>query len=305
MKVLTTGRLGKAFYDYYKKNTLGITVRYVAKLQQEDIYWADALAAFAPKEKVLLDSLQWIHSFGAGVETYLQREDLNVQTTLSRTVGNLGAKMGEYCLTHILNFYQNLHALRKQQEAKKWKQLPPTSCRSKKVLLLGTGEMATGIASVLKLVGIEVIGANSTGSGNDQFVQCIPIHQVSGIANQVAVVINTLPLTKYTEGLVDKAFFSAFQQILFINVGRGKTVPTADLKYALHNGNCAFAVLDVFEQEPLSEDADLWIHPKVMITPHQSAITDIQDVVTSFTSVYHSLQSKTENALFVDIAKGY
>ena len=42
---------------------------------------------------------------------------------------------------------------------------------------------------------------------------------------------------------------------------------------ALDAGRPAFAALDVTVEEPLPEDSPLWRHPKIAITPHDSAAT--------------------------------
>lgn len=305
MKVITSGRLGKEFYEHYKENDLGVKVKYVEELNQQDIDWADGLVSFAPKEEVNLKDLQWIHCFGAGVESYLNINDLNAELLLSRTVGDLGSKMGEFCLTHLLNYFQNFYTVRVNQSEKKWEQHWPKSVKAKNVLLLGAGEMAKGISSVLKTVEMTTIGVNRNGNPNKGFDQCIAFDDVQSIAGDVDAIINTLPHTKHTEGLLSKSFFNRFQNVLFINVGRGKTVNTSDLKFAISNGNCAYAVLDVFEEEPLPKSSDLWTNEKIIITPHQSALTDIHDVILSFEAVFHSIQNQEENALFVDIKKGY
>ena len=56
-------------------------------------------------------------------------------------------------------------------------------------------------------------------------------------AARADVIVDTLPLTPDTKGLFDKAFFDAAKRgALFINVGRGGTVVTADLIAALKDG---------------------------------------------------------------------
>lgn len=305
MNVLTSGRLGKEFCNSFMKNSFGITVKYVENIEQVDIDWADCLASFAPNEDINLNNIKWIHSFGAGVESFLNRLDLNNNVILSRTVGDLGFKMGEFCLCHLLNYSQNFYTIRDNQIKKKWIQIFPKSIKNKTALILGTGQMAQGISSVLKSAGVNTVGVNRSGVNHKAFNQCLNFDDIHSISRSVDFVINTLPFTNDTENLLSKSFFSVFTEVLFINVGRGKTVNTTELKLALKNGNCSYAVLDVFEQEPLSKDSDLWSNSKIFITPHQSAITDINDIIMSFNSVYKSIKGNRNNELLVNINKGY
>jgi len=55
---------------------------------------------------------------------------------------------------------------------------------------------------------------------------------------------------------------------IFMNIGRGPSVVEEDLIDAIKNGVIAGAFLDVFKEEPLSEDSPLWDLPNVYITPH-------------------------------------
>ena len=301
MNILTTGRSGKEFCHALKDNTTDIVIKYVEELSEKDIIWADCLASFPVSEQIDLSGIKWIHSFGAGVEKYLQRKDINEEILLSRTVGKLGYKMGEYCLCHLLNFFQNTFYLYSRQKLKKWTPEYPESVNEKYVLILGTGEMAKGIAGVLRKLDINVVGLNKKGYINERnFNQCITFRELKPVASNISCVINTLPLHKNTTHLLDKDFFHHFKHILFINVGRGKTVVTKDLEEAISSGNVAFAVLDVFEEEPLPPDSSLWNNDHIFISPHQAAITDVEDIISSFLDVYQSVIRKEFNPLFVE-----
>lgn len=59
----------------------------------------------------------------------------------------------------------------------------------------------------------------------------------------------------------------------FINVGRGSSVDTEDLYAALKNKDINFAAIDVFEEEPLPSDNELWSLKNILITPHISGYT--------------------------------
>ena len=61
---------------------------------------------------------------------------------------------------------------------------------------------------------------------------------------------------------------------ILVNIARGAIVDTEALVDSLINEGIYGAVLDVFEDEPLSEDSPLWDMDNVIITPHVSFIGD-------------------------------
>ena len=83
------------------------------------------------------------------------------------------------------------------------------------------------------------------------------------------------PHDSSTDKIADAAFFAAMPDgALFVNVGRGGSVVTADLITALETGEIGGAGLDVTDPEPLPADHPLWKAPNVIITPHSAAVSD-------------------------------
>ncbi|MBN1830374.1 MAG: D-2-hydroxyacid dehydrogenase [Deltaproteobacteria bacterium] len=83
------------------------------------------------------------------------------------------------------------------------------------------------------------------------------------------VVVNILPATKETEGLVDGPALRAMKpEALFVNIGRGSTVREEDLIDVLTSKTIAGAALDVTAAEPLPPENPLWRIPNVIVGPH-------------------------------------
>jgi phosphoglycerate dehydrogenase-like enzyme len=83
------------------------------------------------------------------------------------------------------------------------------------------------------------------------------------------------PLTGQTRHLVGDAVLRSLPRGAFvINVARGPVVDEAALLWYLDRGRIAGAVLDVFRQEPLPAGNPLWRHPRVLVSPHVSAVSD-------------------------------
>src|SRR5690606_20708105 len=83
------------------------------------------------------------------------------------------------------------------------------------------------------------------------------------------VLVNLLPRTPGTDGLLDSAVFARLAPgAHLINIARGAHVVEDDLLGALASGQLGYATLDVFRQEPLPAEHAFWRHPRIEITPH-------------------------------------
>ena len=218
LKLLVTGRLADEFSKELLLHHPEFEIRSVDTPEQKDIDWAECLACFSVPEKLNLKKLPWIHSFNAGVDSIVRRDDLNANLKLTRTTGQFGKKAGEFCLSHILNFHQNTFAVYDAMEKKHWSQRPPSFCKDERILILGTGSMGNGIANTLKCLKMESIGVNTRGQiSGSAFSQCLKMNSISQVANEISCVINTLPLNEKTNGLIDFQFLSNFNNTLFIS----------------------------------------------------------------------------------------
>jgi len=104
--------------------------------------------------------------------------------------------------------------------------------------------------------------------GADQWLRFLGLTQV---------LILLAPRTPETENLMDARALAALPRgAWLINVARGALVVDADLVSALDSGHLSGAILDVFREEPMPVDHAFWHHPRVQITPHVSAPTQVE-----------------------------
>jgi len=81
------------------------------------------------------------------------------------------------------------------------------------------------------------------------------------------------PLTDKTRNIIDKDALALMKDgVRIVNCARGGLIVEADLKDALDSGKVAGAALDVFEEEPATNNI-LFGHDKVVCTPHLGAST--------------------------------
>ncbi|HSD52708.1 MAG TPA: NAD(P)-dependent oxidoreductase, partial [Burkholderiales bacterium] len=73
----------------------------------------------------------------------------------------------------------------------------------------------------------------------------------------------------------------------------------------LDGGHLAGATLDVFLEEPLPASHRFWMHAKVFVTPHCSALTVIDDSVAQVAGKIRALEQGRAITGVVDRARGY
>ena len=89
------------------------------------------------------------------------------------------------------------------------------------------------------------------------------------------ILILTLPLTKETEGIIDKEKLMLMKDnSILVNIARGKIIKEKDLIEILEirKKNFLGIILDVFEDEPLDKESKLWDFENVIVTPHNSFV---------------------------------
>lgn len=144
------------------------------------------------------------------------------------------------------------------------------------LLVVGLGGIGTEIARRGSGFGMHIRGTRNSSREAPDFVEYVGLaDETATLAAWADVVVDALPLTSQTRGLFDKKLFAAMKRTaIFINVGRGETVVTADLVDALRSGVIAGAGLDVSDPEPLTPGHPLWGLPNVVLTPHMAAASN-------------------------------
>jgi glyoxylate/hydroxypyruvate reductase len=120
------------------------------------------------------------------------------------------------------------------------------------------------------------------------------------------VVVNLLPLTTATRGLLDARAFAAMPRgASVVNLARGAHVVDDDLIAALDANHLQRAVLDVFHTEPLPTAHPFWRHPKVTVLPHVAALTDERSAANVVAGNLRAMARGEAVAHLVDANLGY
>lgn len=219
--------------------------------------------------------LAWHHVPWAGVERIASPLMAEKGIVLTNSRGISAPNMAEHAIAFILAFARAFPEFWQEQQRRSWRGWDdqPTffELSNQTVLLLGTGAIGRAIAARLRPFGCRIIGARRTGGMVEGFDQVVTFDQLTDILPAVDHVVSSLPMTPFTERIVDRDFIQRMKPgSYFHNVGRGGTVDQDALIEALHSGHLAGAGLDVTEPEPLPEDSPLWDAPNTIITGHTS-----------------------------------
>ncbi|HBE9725179.1 phosphoglycerate dehydrogenase [Clostridioides difficile] len=312
MKVLFTINYGKEKFD--KIRELGYDVIHYSEdsiENNEDVNTADVLVTYNPFERLdisKMKNLQYIQTTSVGIDQLPKEEVLKRNIKIANNRGGYSVPIGESIVLYILEIYKNSAKFFKQQQNKEWKMdFSVSELYGQRVGFLGTGAISSEAAKRLKAFGLEIWGVNTDGSSKKYFDKCFATEDMNIVFEECDIVVVAMPSTKSTDGIVNKDMFKLMKDgSLFINVGRGNTVNQKDLEECVEKFRGV--ALDVFESEPLNKDNKLWECENVIVTPHNSWVSD-KNKERTFNMVYNNLKhyimenKPVDNV--VDISRGY
>jgi phosphoglycerate dehydrogenase-like enzyme len=217
-------------------------------------------------------SLRWFQAGGAGVNGLLTPDLVARDVTI--TNARIHAEpITEHVFGMLLTVTRRLAESWNQQKARRWKSydfLGNLGALNGKTLgVLGVGTIGAQTARVGKAFGMRVIGLRRSGRPHPDVERMYGLDERLDFFAASDVVVNILPLTERTRGVMGREAFAAMRMgTLVVNVGRGGTIDTEALMEALREGKVGAALLDVTDPEPLPEDHPLWAMENVYITPH-------------------------------------
>lgn len=223
-----------------------------------------------------LPNLEVLFSLGAGVDQ-LDLSQVPEKVTIVRLIEpNLADGMAEYVAMTVLALHRDLYAYADRQRERLWQPLPQVPARDRRVGIAGLGEMGRAALAALKPFSFALSGW-SRSPHDLPGVTCF--HGPDGLqdfAGQADILVNLLPLTPETRGILGAELFARMPQgAAIVSAGRGGHLDPQALIAALDSGQLSRAILDVTPVEPLPTDDPLWTHPRIVVTPHVAAATDI------------------------------
>lgn len=256
-------------------------------------------------------NLRVIFNLGAGVDALVADRRLPEVPLVRVAVADLTARMTEYVLMHVLMHHRQQLFLFDCQRQRRWQPRTQWAAGAVEVGVMGLGTLGQDAAQVLRRLGFRVSGWSANPKTIDG-VTCF--HGRDGFKSflrRTNILVSLLPLTPDTRHLLDRRVFAMLNRDsplgapVLINAGRGGLQVEADILACLNDGTLGAVSLDVFESEPLPSDSPLWSHPNAIVTPHNAADTDPDEISAYVARMIERFEQDGTLENVVDLARGY
>jgi glyoxylate/hydroxypyruvate reductase A len=281
-----------------------------APFDPADIHYA---AVWKPGhgELAAFPKLRVIFNLGAGVDALMADSSLPKVPLVRVAVGDLTGRMTEYVVLHVLMHHRQEPYLRACQREKRWEPRSQWAANAISVGVMGLGALGADAADALRRLGFRVSG----WSRNPRQIDGIDCYhgeaQLDTFLQRTDILVCLLPLTPDTRHILNRELFARLNRNspigapVLINAGRGDLQNEVDILQCLDDGTLGAASLDVFADEPLPPDSRLWTHPNVVLTPHNAADTDPDEISKYVARQIDRFEAGGALENVVDPARGY
>ena len=236
----------------------------------EDFWTSEASRQLVP---VLfgLPRLRWFHSFSAGVDHPAFRVVLERGALLTNSTGASSQPIAQYVIGMMLRVAKRMDVWAEQQRQRRWQPIETDELTGKTAGIVGVGHIGGEVARLAKAFGMRVIGCRRRQRRLRFVDELVPPERLPDLLARSDFVVLAVPLSSQTDGLIGEPELRAMRHgSWLINISRGQVIQEDALIAALKDGRLGGACLDVFHDEPLPPDSELWSLPNVIVTPHNS-----------------------------------
>jgi glyoxylate/hydroxypyruvate reductase len=237
-----------------------------------------------PGELGAFANLRVVFNLGAGVDALMADASLPDVPLVRVAVGDLTGRMTEYVVLHALMHHRQELYLRACQRERRWQPRSQWPASAVTVGVMGLGTLGSDAAAALRRIGFGVAGWSRSARRIDG-VECFHGQgQLDAFLRRTDILVCLLPLTPETRQILNRDLFARLNRSspmgapVLINAGRGGLQNEPDILSCLDDGTLGAASLDVFVHEPLPSDSPFWTHPKLVLTPHNAADTDPDEI---------------------------
>ena len=259
-------------------------------------------------------ALKAVFSLGAGADHVFADSALPDVPVVRLVDPALTRQMVEYVLLAALHAHRRMDEYRAFQARAVWRQLPACDTASRRVGVMGLGEIGRACAAALAGLGFPVAawrrGAGSDAGPAPDPELGIPVYFGPGglpaFLARTDIPVCLLPLTRKTGGILNAELFARLPRGAYVvNAARGGCQNEDDLLAAIDSGQLAGAWLDVCRTEPLPPSSPLWRHPRITLTPHVAGWVIPETAAAQIVANLRRVRAGLAPRNVVDPARGY
>lgn len=221
--------------------------------------------------------LRWVQLTSAGVDRLLGSDLARSPVLLTTASGIHAVPIGEYVLGAMIAFAKGFPRSLRRQALRRWEPYWADELYGRTVGIVGLGAIGGYVARLARALGMRVLATRRSTSrrspgqqaGLPDVDELLPPGELPYLLSQSDYVVIAVPLTPQTRGMIgEEELRSMKPTAVIVNIARGAVIDEGALVRALREGWIAGAALDVFRQEPLPPESELWELENIMVTPH-------------------------------------
>ena len=231
-------------------------------------------------------NLKFIGRLGVGLDNidteFCKTKNIHVQPATGMNTDSVA----EYVVSSSMSLIKKIPILHNGTVKGNW---PRTTIKSaeingKCIGVVGFGTIGRKVADYSLKNGLSVLAYDPYIKELGDNEKDYRLSSLEDIFKNADIVSLHLPLTEETKNLINKSSFSKMQkQPIIINTSRGSVVNENDLIEAYNQNLISGFALDVFENEPITNDLYEKIKPDMncILTPHISGVTTESNIRVS------------------------
>ena len=218
-------------------------------------------------------NLKVIGRAGVGVDNVdLDQATKNKILVMNTPLGNLEAT-AELSVGLMFSLMRNIHLANDSTHQGKWEKpkFIGTELKGKTLGIVGYGNIGQRVAEICSTIGMNII--TNSKSASDEDLSRFKAKKVSTeqLIKEADIVSIHTKLSDETKYMFNKETLSNMKPTsVIINCARGGLINEADLKDALNNEVIAGAAIDVYENEPATDNV-MFGAKNLLLTPHLGA----------------------------------
>ena len=280
MKILISDKMSNKVEDVLKSKQINFDIKTgmsPEELKEVIDQYDGILIRSATKltSDILADckNLKVIGRAGVGVDNVdLDQATKNKILVMNTPLGNLEAT-AELSVGLMFSLMRNIHLANDSTHQGKWEKpkFIGTELKGKTLGIVGYGNIGQRVAEICSTIGMNII--TNSKSASDEDLSRFKAKKVSTeqLIKEADIVSIHTKLSDETKYMFNKETLSTMKPTsVIINCARGGLINEADLKDALNNEVIAGAAIDVYENEPATDNI-MFGAKNLLLTPHLGA----------------------------------